>query len=53
MLAGVRAARSTSGVNSVAFSSDNKRVVSAAGCLVKIWDIETGDEVSEHPFELQ
>ena len=34
---------------SIAFSRDGKRIVSgSADKLVKIWDTETGDEVSRH-----
>ena len=36
-------------VNVVAFSRDGKRVVSGSDDnLVKIWNTETGDEVSSH-----
>ena len=33
-------------VHSVAFSADGKRVVSGATMRVKVWDVETGSEVS-------
>jgi len=33
-------------VGSVAFSADGKRVVGGANFRVKVWDVETGAEVS-------